>query len=218
MTYNDVTQAARAAGLIVMGALHPGRAQAKGLDSGTLILLGAGAEFWRVLTTSPEGQDAAPDPIDRWSVRVVTALAETTGAEPHFPFGGPPYAPFIDWAEKSGRAWPSPTGMLVHDTVGLMISYRGALHFADEFALPMTDGTSPCTTCVGRPCITACPVGALGIDAPYDVPACHAFLRTGPGADCMTQGCAVRRACPVSQRFGRDPAQSAHHMQAFHRS
>ena len=51
--------------------------------------------------------------------------------------------------------------------------------------------------------------------AGYDVPVCRAFLATEPGQINLTQGCAVRRACPVSQSFARLPAQSAYHMAQF---
>jgi epoxyqueuosine reductase QueG len=105
--------------------------------------------------------------------------------------------------------------MLVHDTAGLLISIRGAILLPDLLDLPPPPPQSPCETCA-RPCLTACPVGALG-QRPYDVPACHAFLDTAEGADCLTRGCLVRRSCPVSQRFGRDPAQTAHHMRYFHK-
>ncbi|GGH40634.1 hypothetical protein SAMN05444007_11545 [Cribrihabitans marinus] len=217
MTYEDLERAAGASGLLVMGALHPRRCGAAQLTDGTLILLGAGPAFWPAFTTAPEARDGAPDPIDRWSRRVVGGLAAQYGAEAHFPFGGPPYAPFIDWALKSGRAFLSPTGMMVHDTVGLMISFRGALHFGQEFDLPPLHARSPCTGCPA-PCLTACPVEALRRDAPYDLAACHSFLDSPAGADCMMKGCAARRACPLSAGAGRTDAQSALHMKAFHPS
>ncbi|MFK7754453.1 MAG: ferredoxin [Sedimentitalea sp.] len=215
--FERITTQASAQGLMVMGALHPARANAKTLDHGTLVLLGVGAAFWPHFQTQSEAQDGAPDPIDRWSIRVVTDLAKQINATAHFPFGGPPYAPFIDWAQKSGRCFPSPTGMMVHDTVGLMISFRGALHLPDEHPIPVVNAPSPCETCTTKPCTATCPVGALGTVAPYDVPACHRFLKTPPGMDCMDHGCKVRRACPVSDGAGRKADQSAHHMRHFHR-
>lgn len=216
MTYLELEQEAGAAGLLVMGALHPAKCGAKGLDGGSLILLGAGAGFWAALSASQEVLDKRPDPVDRWSARVVGDLAGRHGARALYPFGGPPYAPFIDWALKSGRAFVSPTGMMVHDTVGLMISYRGALHFPEVLAFPATWGASPCDTCADQPCVSACPVGALGKTAPYDVTSCHGYLDTAPGNSCMMQGCAARLACPVSEGAGRCPEQSAHHMRSFH--
>ncbi|MCG7522261.1 ferredoxin [Ruegeria sp. Ofav3-42] len=215
ITYEQVERAAKAVGLIVMGALHPRLTDAKQLDGGTLILLGAGPEFWRVLKSSPEWQ--ADDPVDRWSSRVVDRMAQELSAEAHFPFGGPPYAPFIDWALKSGRTFSSPVGALVHDEVGMMISYRGALHFTEEFPIPDTPGISPCATCAA-PCTQTCPVGALNSRDFYDVAACHSHLSTAEGQICMTGGCLARLSCPLSKGAARDPEQSAHHMKAFHPS
>ncbi len=214
--HTRICLAASAAGLLPMGALHPHRVATRGLDHGTLVLLGTGSGFWTAFQTSPEFRDGAPDPVDRWSRRIVDTLAERFGATALYPFGGPPYLPFIDWAEKSGRAHPSPTGMLVHNRVGLMISYRGALHFSDCFDIPDADQPAPCKTCDRLPCTTACPVGALSATAPYDVAACHAYLDTAAGRDCLDNGCAARRACPVSAGAARSPAQSALHMKAFH--
>ncbi len=214
-TFEHIEQAAQATGLIVMGAFLPRLVQANQLEGGTLVLLGAGSAFWPALTSSPEWQDAQPDPVDRWSTRVIEALAEDLGAQVHFPFGGPPYAPFIDWALKSGRTFSSPVGALVHDDVGMMISFRGALHFTDEFPVPETSEASPCTTCPA-PCTTACPVGALNADSFYNVDACHGHLGTVQGQTCMTGGCLARLACPLSAGSGRQAEQSAHHMKAFH--
>ena len=215
-TYSAIVNQAEACGLIVMGALHPASVTVKQLDRGTLILLGAGKGFWPAFCAAPEYNDNQRDPVDRWSRRVITALAESFAAQAHFPFGGPPYAPFINWAQKSGRAFSSPTGMLVHDTVGLMISYRGALHLEGEIAIPPATDRSPCLTCIGQPCSTACPVGALGADQAYNLAACHGYLDSSAGADCMARGCAVRRACPLSVGAGRSDAQSALHMRSFH--
>lgn len=218
MTLGLLTRAAAGHGLLLMGAFHPARSPAGGLDSGTLVLLGTGADFWPLFTTAPEYRDGLSDPVNTWSLRVIGGLADQFQATPHFPFGGPPYAPFITWALASGRAFSSPTGMLVHDTVGMMISYRGALWFEAELVLPAERPESPCNSCKDQPCTLACPVAALSADQPYDVSACHGWLDTDGGQDCMSLGCAARRACPVSQSFGRDPAQSSLHMKAFHPS
>ncbi len=203
-----VARAAAAHRLDIMGGVSE--------DGGTIILLGPSPVFWSMMKATPEMQDGAPDPIDRWSLRIISNLAAELNAEPLFPFGGPPYLPFLRWAMESGRAWQSPAGMLVHDTAGLMISYRGALRFPQRIVMPAT-GRSPCETCADQPCMTACPVDALSAARGYDVAACHTFLDTEAGDDCLSQGCKARRACPVSQAFGRDPEQSAFHMGYFHR-
>ncbi|QIE46668.1 ferredoxin [Pseudohalocynthiibacter aestuariivivens] len=208
LTYDSIASAADAECLSIMGGLYE--------DGGTLILLGPGTGFWPHFRTSSEMQDGAPHPVDRWSTRVLGALADTLNAEAIFPFGGPPYQPFLRWAMATGRAWQSPAGMLVHDEAGLMVSYRGALRWDAKIALSAPPDAPPCVTCDGQPCMTACPVDALSAETGYDVAACHAYLDTEAGQDCMTQGCRARRACPVSQRFDRAPEQSALHMQSFH--
>ncbi|WP_235824122.1 ferredoxin [Falsiruegeria mediterranea] len=217
VSYAKVEAAARATGLIVMGAQHPRMSKAKQLNGGTLILLGTAAAFWDTFETSPEWTDGLRHPIDRWSTRVVQGLAQDFTATAYFPFGGPPYTPFIDWALKSGRTFTSPVGALVQDTVGMLISFRGALHFEQEFDIPQPSGVSPCTDCPA-PCATACPVEALNAQSFYDVDNCHAYLNTPAGQTCLTEGCATRLACPVSAGAGRSQAQTAHHMRAFHPS
>jgi epoxyqueuosine reductase len=183
----------------------------------TLVLLGPEEPgFWAHLNAAPEWQDGWPDPVDRWSRRVIGRIACDLGGKAHFPFGDPPYRPFYQWALKSGRAWVSPVTLLVHDRAGLMVSYRGAIALRDRLDLSDPPAASPCESCVAKPCLATCPPRAL-TSSGYDVPACHAFLDTLSGADCLSSGCAVRRACPVSRAYGRLPQQSAYHMRLFHR-
>jgi len=185
----------------------------------TLLLLGpAEPGFWAHLTAQPEwtqSQDEGqPDPVDRWSRRVIGQLACDLGAKALFPFGGPPYHPFYQWALRTGRVWESPVRLLVHAEQGLMVSFRGALALKESLDLPHP-ALRPCDTCPA-PCLTACPAGAL-TETGYDVPGCHAFLDRPEGKDCMTGGCLVRRACPVTQAYARLPEQSAYHMRQFHK-
>lgn len=204
-----------ARGLAVIGALHPTPdAPELPAKTGTLVLLGPGEPgFWARMSALPEFQDGVPDPLDRWSRRTIGELAERFGGTALFPFGGPPWLPFLDWAQSCGTIWVSPVGLLVHETAGLMVSIRGALALPQRLELPEA-ATRPCDTCADKPCLSACPAGAMGPN-PYDTTACRAWLDR-PESDCMALGCAVRRACPVSQAYPRDPAQSAFHMRAFH--
>jgi ferredoxin len=200
--------------LEIMGGFHPGPGDGAPKGCETLLMLGPREPgFWAHVTVEPEFADGRADPLDRWSRRVIGRLACDLGAKALFPFGGPPYQPFIAWALKTGRAWVSPVTLMVHDRAGLMVSWRGALALRTRIALP-DPPERPCTAC-HRPCESACPVGALTA-AGYDVGACHAFLDTEAGRDCLEQGCRVRRACPVSESYGRRPEQSAFHMRSFH--
>jgi hypothetical protein len=217
ISYEALCKDARTRQLQVLGGLHPKFDAEISEGIQTLILLGPGEPgFWPFVTASDEFHDGAPDPLDRWSRRVIKAWASELDATAIFPFGGPPYLPFIRWAQETGRSHPSPVGLLVHDEAGLMVSYRGALALRERLVFP-PNPPSPCPSCDTKPCLTACPVSALGPDG-YDVSGCHRYLDTAAGADCMDQGCCVRRACPVSRRYGRVPEQSAYHMSLFHTS
>ncbi|MEL6466815.1 MAG: ferredoxin [Pseudomonadota bacterium] len=203
MTLDAVARAVKPHGLMVMGAEK------------NLVLIGTDAGWWDVFTQSSEYLNKVKDPVDTWSKRITCGIAAKLGAKAHFPSDGPPYAPFIAWALDTGRFWQSPTGMMIHEKAGLMISLRCALEFIEEFE-SVPAGTNPCEACATKPCVTACPVDALSDAHFYDVPACKAYLDTPRGDTCMTGGCLARRACPVSQSFARPDAQSAFHMKAFH--
>ncbi len=216
MTLDEIAGRARADGLDVFGALHPEQDDGLPADIQTLVLLGpAEPGFWAHVTAEPEFLDASPDALDRWSRRVIGQLACDLGGKAYFPFSGPPWRPFIDWARRSGRAWRSEVGILVHDQAGLMVSYRGALGLKERLDLPLP-ATRPCDTCQTKPCLTACPVVALTSQG-YDIPACKQYLESPEGKDCLNSGCQVRRACPVSQSYGRKPEQSGYHMRHFAR-
>lgn len=191
----DAELAAR--GLRVVGGFHPGPEDGAPAGTGTLLLVGAdGDRLWAVFSGSPEAGDGRPDPLDRWSRRVLTAVAAAQGGEALFPFGGPPHVPFVRWAALGEGSRPSPVAMPVSPGRGLWASYRGALAFAGRLALPEVPREDPCAPCP-RPCLSACPVDAFAGGA-YDADRCAAHLSSPEGAPCR-DGCLVRAACPVGQ-------------------
>jgi len=215
MTYSELTALCAVEGLAIVGALHPDVADKAPAGCQTLVLLGPNEPgFWQRITTSPEF--SAPNPVDRWSERVIGKLAQQVSATALFPFGGPPYQPFIGWALRSGQIWSSPVSLLVHAHAGLFVSFRGALAFSQKIDLPAQNKTSPCDSCLEKPCLTACPVAALGPQG-YDVAACHGHLDGAGKESCLSLGCLARRSCPISKNYGRLSEQSAHHMRAFHK-
>ena len=181
-------------------------------ETRTLLMIGPKEPgFWPHLQAQPEW--GGPDPVDRWSRRVIGRVACDLGAKALFPFGGPPYQPFYSWALRTGRVWDSPVKLLVHATQGLMVSFRGALALKQVLPLP-APAVQPCGTCA-KPCLTACPATAL-TGAGYDVARCHAHLDQPAGSDCLNGGCLVRSTCPAGAGYARMPSQSAYHMRQFH--
>ena len=131
-----------------------------------------------------------------------------------YPSDGPPYAPFYTWAVLSKKAFVSPLKLLVHEDVGLMISYRGALVLEQSIQLPVSRDKSPCEACI-KPCINACPADAFSVEK-YDTDACTSYLCSPTGQDtCFQKGCSIRLSCPLSPKNSRHADQTKFHMKAF---
>ena len=214
----EIVGAIEATGLAARGVITLAPAERVGAleDVACLALLGfVGRRGFDVFAASPEAADGAEHPLDRWSRRVIDALAAELGAKAFYPFGGPPYWPFQRWALHGDDVHASPIGLLIRADYGLWHSYRGALGFSRDIAPPARPKRErPCDTCPGRPCLTTCPVGAFRAGR-YDVAACASWLQAPGGADCMNEGCRARRACPVGAEHRPTPAQAAFHMRAF---
>lgn len=215
MRMAEIAERAAREGLAVTGAFHPGSEDGAPQGTGTLILLGyGGPEMWRVFSASPEKADGARHPLDRWSARVIEAMAAELGAEALFPFGGPPYQPFIRWTYAGEPLHQSRLGMSIHPERGLWSGWRGALALSERLDLPPVPVTDhPCDGCA-MPCRAACPVGAF-TDAGYDAAACRAHLSGPEGGACRTRGCLARRACPVGTALAQSNEQAAFHLEAF---
>ncbi|MDH3667001.1 MAG: ferredoxin [Paracoccaceae bacterium] len=218
MTLSDVGAALTRNGLTIVGAWHPEPDDRAPPGIETLCLVGAdGARMWDVFQLSAEAANGEPNPLDRWSARVIGEIAEEHGATALFPFGGPPYQPFQLWAERGEGAVPSPVGMQVTAGRGLWTSYRGALGFAAQHDFSPPRGTgNPCLGCPA-PCMSACPVDAFA-GGSYDVPRCVAHITSPKGTRCREGGCLVRHACPPGVTATPPATQCAFHMEAFIRA
>jgi hypothetical protein len=213
-----VLAAIRRAGLLPRGALHLDESERTGAlgEVRTIVLAGmAGRDGWSAFAASPEASDGLQHPLDRWSRRMIERLAGELGGRALFPFEGPPFLPFQRWAQRAEPVHSSPIGLLIHPHYGLWHSYRGALSFAQELAMPEPPAVpSPCETCSGRWCLSACPVGAFS-SLGYDVAACASHLNSEAGRDCMAAGCLARRACPIGVDHAYGPEQASFIMRAF---
>jgi hypothetical protein len=211
-------------GLAVRGAFHPQPGELGAVpgmsEPGTVVLLGfTGSDQWSAFQDSKEAGDGLPHPLDRWSQRVIGALARELGAADFYPSGSPSSPlPFQRLARRCEPVHPSPIGLLIHETYGLWHAYRGGLCLHERIALsPPPQQGSPCERCADRPCLSACPVHAFK-NGSFDLDACVSHVQSGAGADCRNNGCLARRACPVGPNFRYAPPQAHFHMRAFLRS
>src|SRR5947209_9128079 len=159
-TLANIREAIAARGLSYRGAFHPDAGESEiGPNTRTLVLVGfTGRDNWLSFAASPEAADGRDNALDRWSHRIVDAVAAELGATALFPCDGPPWLPFQRWAQRAEPVHPSPIGMLIHPDWGLWHSWRGALAFRARLDLPEPDTrASPCESCVEKPCLIACP-------------------------------------------------------------
>ena len=221
MSIESVFAAIAGAGLVPRGAFRLEDEESQRALAGirTVVLIGmAGRASCDAFAASDEARDGRNDPLDRFSRRVIGALAGRLGATALYPFGGPPHLPFQQWAQRAEPVHPSPIGVLIHPTYGLWHGYRGALGFAETLDVPpLARSVSPCDSCRARPCLSACPVGAF-TPRGYDVDVCGAHLKSAAGENCMNGGCLARRACPVGAHHAYAPEQAGFAMRAFLKS
>ena len=149
--------------------------------------------------------------LDRWTKEVMVGIAEDFGADVLFPFEGPPYHPFIEWAKRTGTLFSSPLGLTIHPKFGLWLAFRAALLFDQDLDQPEATAKRPCDDCDDRPCLGACPVGAFTTDG-YDFGACLDHVSTPVNA-CRGGGCLARIACPIGQEHRYADDHAAFHMQ-----
>ncbi len=189
-----------------------------------LLIGNHGRAMWDACSREAEFCDGLPNPMDRWTRRVILdALAEMPDpATALFPFG-PDLWPFQRFARRAMGLKPSPLGLLIHPQYGLWHALRAAIVFPDIDFIGASAHKmiNTCDECAEKPCLNACPVNAFA-DTGFAVAACRSWL-DGVGSpdgdsrnpDCMADGCAARNACPVGRQWRYDEAQLRFHMTAF---
>jgi hypothetical protein len=193
-------------------------------ETAGLALIGnIGSSYWEQFSQSAEFKDSAAHPLDRWSRRVAEPIAQRLALQALYPFEGPPYYPFQQWARRAEGLEQSPVGIMIHPQFGLWHSYRFALLGVDfEIEMAKKAATSavesplasPCLDCAGKPCLHTCPVDAFDANG-YAVERCADYLQQTPQAECHQQGCLARYACPIAPQLRYVAAQGRFHLHAF---
>lgn len=184
-------------------------------DERAALLLGnVGGSLWSTFSRSGFIEDGVPDPMNRWTQSTVGVVSNELQCDVRFPFGEPVW-PFQRYAMEATGMRASPLGILIHPQYGLWVALRAALVFDEALDIPSpTNAKHPCDSCVEKPCLSTCPVGAFD-DGDYDARACRSHLAGGDGGTCLNGGCLARRACPVGVDHAYGPDQQRFHMAAF---
>ena len=196
-------------------------------NAGLALIGNIGSSYWEQFSQSVEFKDGATHPLDRWSRRVAEKIAQRLSLQALYPFEGPPYYPFQQWARRAEGLQQSPIGVMIHPQFGLWHSYRFALlgvgfevATAAISAASATESSlesslaSPCLDCADKPCLHTCPVAAFDANG-YAVERCSDYLQQTPQAQCNQQGCLARYACPIAPELRYVAAQGRFHLRAF---
>ena len=181
---------------------------------GIVVVGNGGAALWRNFRAAvPMAQ--GDDPLDEWVRGVVEhAVRDVPGARVCWPSDA--RVDFRLIGELAGLGRPSLLGMLIHPVYGPWIALRAAVLVPVDVVAPRpADGFDPCPTCVERPCIAACPVGAVGARG-WDVAACVAH-RLADETHCAA-GCTSRIECVYGREHRPPPDALAFHQAAARRS
>ncbi len=216
VSFENIKTALAPHGLIPRGALRLDPSEASALNAKSLILIGhTGASIWPHFSKWLQNQPLdLKNPLDTWSEEVITPVANSLGRRAIFPFQKP-FHPFQQWAMRAEGLKPSPLGILIHPDYGPWHAYRAAVVLDDEIVIQgAQENNHPCDLCVGKPCLSACPVEAFSGEE-YDLAGCRNHLSTEAGNACMSGGCLARLACPVGRDYIHAPEQMGFHMRAF---
>jgi hypothetical protein len=224
----EITDALQPHGLRLRGGWRPDACDLLPLLAGgqaaavVWMVGGVGSGLWPAFTASPFYTDGLPDPMDRWSRAIGQALALRWGGHALFPFDGPPYYPFQQWASRAETLHASPLMLRLHPEYGLWHAYRFALalpwvspgDLPDAAQAAHPSGADVCLLCDGQPCLSACPVDAYD-GTEFKLDDCSAHLHGPQGTQCVQTGCLARQACPVGKSHAYLHEHAAFHMRAF---
>lgn len=177
-----------------------------------LILIGhLGRDFWAALQR--RGMHGA-HPVDQFvTERVAAWMADALPGHAWCQvFPGPAPVGLQRLGALAGWHHASPFWVGVDADWGSWFAYRAVLLL--DTALPVTprrEAGSPCAGCVDKPCISACPAGALASEQTggWRLHACLDW-RKQPGSSCLDR-CLARNACPVGERYRYADQQIAYH-------
>lgn len=164
-----------------------------------LILIGhAGRTLWESVRASGI---ASADPIDEFSVRTVERwfARRFAGRRHEIVYPGDQAPNLQTLGRLVGWHHPSPLMLGINARWGTWFAYRVAmLADTDLDPTPPIPGESPCDGCADKPCLAACPGGALD-NGTLALDECVAH-RKQPGSSCRTT-CLARAACPVGAEY-----------------
>lgn len=193
---------------VAVGAAGPGM-----LDHRQLLVFGhAGTRMWRAMREATPEPSTSANPVDEFSLATVRAHIEDELGVRRWAalYPGTTLVPLQELGTLLGWHQPSPLLVGISEAFGTWFAYR-AVVVADT-SLPLTPPpsprTSPCDSCVEKPCLSAC-LGAALNTGTLSIERCVTF-RARDASPCADR-CHAREACPIGAEHRYDTEQTRHH-------
>ena len=172
-----------------------------------ILLAHGGRRLWERVQASGSGDE---HPVDTYVEDVVRRWCADTlpGRRTRLLYPGAAPVPLQRLGALAGWHHAAPFMVGVDPQWGPWWAYRAAL-LADSDFCPSraVDRTAPCAGCADKPCIAACPAGAMD-EGRFALATCLAFRRRSDSPCAFT--CLAREACPVGAEHRYDAAQLRH--------
>ena len=174
-----------------------------------VVAANGGAAFWNELQAFGMHGDNSVDEFSRHlAERFIAEYLQCDDALHLYP--GHYAIPLQQLGSLAGWHHPSPLGLGIHAEFGLWFAYRSVFLITQSLppiaAMPTE---SPCASCADKPCVAACPPGAVRAEQALGLTTCIEF-RLQPASMCATQ-CMARAACPVGAEHRYEDEQTAYH-------
>ncbi len=189
----------------------------------TVIVIGnGGGEFWKrfreYAAARPGYLQQHDHPLDAYTVEVIgarltplldAALAQYRIIYPLQFFSGLTVS-FMHLAQATRLSVPSILGVQIHPRYGPWIAWRAAVLIDHDVPAPApAQDFDPCSTCVERPCIAACPAQAVSAVQDWDLLACMQHRLRVP-TECAER-CHARYTCVYGREHRYPEDELAYH-------
>lgn len=194
-------------GLLLQGVVDASGIDLKNSGQGyaqLLVVAHGGATFWRQLNVK------GADPLDETATQLAHSLMQRLGESDyeiiypadHFALD------LIGLGKKLGWHHDSKLAIGINPEYGTWFAYRFVIAANTVFDVSQYSSEHPCDSCTDRPCIIACPAGAV-TESGFVLQKCL-DERLRPGSECV-DSCAARLACPIASEHRYDAAQINYH-------
>lgn len=169
------------------------------------VIASGGRDLWNHL---PHPLNELEHPIDQFSITQIKKIDKDARVIfPHDEWNIP--------LQRLGRflnlSRPSLLGLDINDEYGVWFAFRGAFLTTQKLkAKTKKHFESPCNRCVAKPCIKACPVGAVNSNCEFKLNEC-ANHRLSSNSTCADR-CLARLACSYQAQHQYKMEQIQYHM------